>query len=192
MSLTRSRELELNVNLSDVTIKFGGYHKVASLPWYRCGPRRLGEKIDTRGTKTDARGRSRDVEATRACFDIIRLAAARVVIIVILSRLLGRFRAIVVLSGRLDRLARFVVILAVVVVSQGGLRDSVVCVHIFFRCRAVSGGCVTVACEIAGVIFGSGLGIVLTSGRSWSILVVVVVVIMVINGRRGCGRLICS
>lgn len=148
--------------------------------------------IDTRGTETDPHGgRSREIEATRACFDIVRLAAARVVVIVVLSCLLRRFRAIVVLSGRLDRLARFVVILAVVVAPQGGLRDSVVCVHKFFRCRTISGGCVAVACEIVGVIFGGGLGNVLTSGRSWSVLAVVVVVVVIVV-RRGRGGLICD
>lgn len=148
--------------------------------------------IDTRGTKTDSCGRSREVETTRACFNIIRFAATRAVVIVILSCLLGRFRAIVVLSRRLDRLACFVVILAVVVVPQGGLRDNIVRVHVFFRCRAVSGGCITVAREIVGVIFGGGLRNVLTSGRGWSVLAVVVVVVIIVNGRRGRGGLVRS
>lgn len=152
--------------------------------------------VDTRGTETDSHGRSREIEATRARFDIVRLAAARVVVIVILSRLLGRFRAIVVLSGRLDRLARFVVILAVVIISQGGLCNIIIRIHVFFRCRAVSRGCITIACEVAGVIFRGGLRNVLASGRGWSVLaivvvvVVVVVIIIVINGRRGRGGLI--
>lgn len=150
--------------------------------------------IDTRGTETDPSGRSREAEATRARFDIVRLSAARVVVIVILSCLLRRFRAIVVLSGRLDRLARFVVVLAVVVVPRG-LRDSIVHVHVFFRRRAVSGGCKTVACETIGVIFGGGLRNVLTSGRDWSVLAIIVIVVMVviiivINGRRGRGGLV--
>jgi len=70
--------------------------------------------VDACGTKTDAHGRPRKIEAARAAFDVIRLA--RAVVSVILNHFLGRLRAIVVLSGTLDSLAGFVIVLAIVVV----------------------------------------------------------------------------
>jgi len=70
--------------------------------------------VDACGTKTDARGRSPNIEAARAAFDVIRLA--RAIVSIILNHFFGRLRAIVVLSGTLDRLAGFVIVLAIVIV----------------------------------------------------------------------------
>lgn len=139
--------------------------RIESLPWYRRGgSRRFGEMIDTRRTEADSYRRSREVEATRASFDIIRLAATRSVVIIILSRLL-RLRVVVVLRGRLDRLAdRFVVILVVIIVPEGGrLRNRVIPVHILLRHRAISGGRVTVTRKIIGEVFRGGLRNILSS-----------------------------
>lgn len=188
----KSRILRLNTNLDNITHPF--FRRIESLPWYgRGGSRRFGEMVDTRGTEADPDGGSREIEATRAGLDVIRLAAARSVVIIILSRLLRRPRAIVVLRGRLDRLVGgFVVVLAVVVVPQGGrLRDRVVSVYVLLRRRAISGRRVTVARKIIGEMFRGGLRDILSSRRNWSVLaiivvVVVVVVMIVVDGRRGC------
>lgn len=144
--------------------------------------------VDTRGTEADPDAGSREVEAgARAGLDVVRFAAAPAVVIIVLGRLLRRFRAVVVLRGRLDR---FVVVLAVVVVSQGGLGHSAVYARVFARRRAVSGGRITVAGEI---LCGS-LRNILSSGRYCSVLaiiiVVIIVIIIIVDGRSGRGGLI--
>lgn len=121
--------------------------------------------VDTRGTETDPDRGSREIEATRAGLDVIRLAATRSIVIIILCRLLRRLRTVIILRGGFYRLINgFVVILAVIIVPQGGrLRNRVIPVHVFLRRRAVSGGRVTIAREIIGKVFRGGLRNVLSS-----------------------------
>lgn len=121
--------------------------------------------VDTRGTETDPDRRSRVVEATRAGLDVIRLAATRSIIIIILSRLLRRLRTIIILRGGFYRLVSgFVVVLAVIIVPQGSrLRNCIIPVHVFLRRRAISGGRVTITREIIGKVFRGGLRNVLSS-----------------------------
>lgn len=123
--------------------------------------------VDTRGTEADSDRGSREIEATCAGLDVIRLTAARSVIIIILSCLFWRLRAVVILRRRLDCLiAGFVVVLVVLVGPQCGLRDRIVPVRVLLRRWTISGGRVTVARKIIGKILRGSLRNILSSRRN--------------------------
>jgi len=123
--------------------------------------------IDACGTEADSDRGSREIEATCAGLDVIRLAAARSVIIIILSRLFWRLRAVVILRRRLDCLVgTFIVVLAVFVGPQSGLRGRIIPVRVLLRRWAISGRRVTVARKIIGKILRGGLRNILSSRRN--------------------------
>lgn len=122
--------------------------------------------VDTCGTEADPDRGSRKIEATCAGLDVIRLAAARSVIIIILSRLFWRLRAVVILRRRLNCLITgFVVVLVVFVGPQSGLCDRIVPVRVLFRRWTISGRRVTVARKVGKILRG-GLRNILSSRRN--------------------------